>query len=85
MAWIDPEIRDLLESQGYHYVFRRALYANYDERKAFSAEALQDRGRDWIDACLARPSEATRWLFFFNHALSPEAHRDLEDALDSTR
>lgn len=67
----------LLEGARYRYNFDRELYVNYDARKVFSLEFVEDKDetelRRLIDA-----ENRDGWLFYFNAPPSPTVKQALQ-------
>jgi hypothetical protein len=77
MPRISQEKAERLESHGYVFVFRRMIYVNPDEKKLFSAEAIDDHDIRWLEQRLAEPSLGDAWMFFFNTPPSESVRQQL--------
>lgn len=67
---------ELLESSGYRYHFRHAVYFNRHMRRAFSLEFVEKHSREEIQQLLQAPA-TDHWVFHFNEP----PHESVKQAL----
>jgi len=80
---MDPRTREnieFLEKNGYRYLFDRDLFVNYESKKCFSLEYVEDH-RDLIRELALRPNHTRGWEFHFNRAPSPALQQEITQVL----
>ena len=73
--------KEILRQAKYRFNFDRDIYYNPQAKKAFSIEFVDDNSEEVLAQCIHENSNGNGWKFYFNHAPSESATRELESVL----
>lgn len=74
--------RQILDAAGYEYEIDCAVFLNWQARKIFSYQFVEEHSVQELHACVNTDPSGVEWRFYFNQPPGPSVRQQLKEALD---